>query len=90
MYSNEIEVFHAQNLALFFFQDGNPNDVDLYIAAGVCSTSSNGQCITDPNNEEIRLYTVVVGATDDAGRSASTECSLFSSTPRTQIHQNMT
>ena len=77
VYSNEIEDFHSQEMALLF-QDANPNDaVGLYVAKGICSTDSNGQCIKDPNSESIRLYTVVVTGTDLADLSASAECQIL-------------
>jgi hypothetical protein len=76
VYSNEIEDFQSQELALLF-EDGKENDAaGLYIAKGICSTSSNGQCIKDPKFPSVRIYRVVVSTEDLAGKPASTECSI--------------
>jgi hypothetical protein len=76
VFSNEIEDFHNQELALLF-QNGLANDaVNLYIAKGVCSTDSNGQCIKNPVLPDNRVYTVIVTATDLAGLTASTKCAI--------------
>jgi hypothetical protein len=76
VYSNEIEDFQNQKIGVFF-EDGLPNKAaNLYIAKGICSTASNGQCIKDPVLPSNRVYTVVVTGTDASGRSASTECSI--------------
>jgi hypothetical protein len=77
MYANEIENFNAQEMALFF----NPNRADvenpgLYVAATICSTTSNGQCIKDPKAPKTRIFTAVISATDQAGNEASAECKV--------------
>lgn len=75
VFSNEIEDFQSQKIGILFEQ--SPNDAaNLYIAKGVCSTDSNGQCIKDPILPDNRVYTVVITGTDLAGFSASTECSI--------------
>jgi hypothetical protein len=76
VYCNEIEDFSAQELAVFF-QNGNSDDrSELYLASAICSTTSNGQCIKDPVLTNARLYTAVVTAVDQAGLTASTECTV--------------
>lgn len=77
VYSNEIEDFNAQQMALFYQNsNGVSGKADLYLAAGVCSTIQNGQCVKDPAALDARLYTAVVTATDEAGNTASAECRL--------------
>jgi hypothetical protein len=64
VYSSEIEDFNAQEMALFF-QNNRENDMaELYLAANICATASNGQCIKDPAAQDARLYTAIVSATD--------------------------
>jgi hypothetical protein len=76
IYSSEIENFNAQELALFY-QDGLANpQAQLYLARGICSTESNGQCIKDHKAQDARLYTAVVSATDEASNTAIAECSI--------------
>ena len=75
VYSNEIEDFNAQKLALFYKTADMPNDeAGLFVAKGICSTVNNGQCIKEDEFMEQRLYTVEVTAFDLAGLSNSTEC----------------
>jgi hypothetical protein len=76
IFSSEIENFNAQELALFY-QDGLANErAKLYLAKGICSTSSNGQCIKDPKAPLARKYTAVVEATDESGQTSVSECSV--------------
>ncbi|KAL9188435.1 hypothetical protein ACHAXT_006813, partial [Thalassiosira profunda] len=75
VYANEIEDFNAQEMALFYQTQGSTNgQAGLYVASGICSTESNGQCIKDDNAYDARRYTVVVSATDEADNSASAVC----------------
>lgn len=78
VFANEIEDFQSQKMALLY-QDSSTEDqaAGLYVATTSCTTGSNGQCIKDPN-QQLRLYTVVVTATDPAGRtSAPAECTVL-------------
>jgi hypothetical protein len=77
MYSSEIEDFNAQKLALLYRDTSLANNkARLYLARGICSTSSNGQCIKDPKAPNLRLYTAVVSATDEAGNYNEASCSI--------------
>jgi hypothetical protein len=76
VYSSEIEDFNAQEMALFF-QNNNNNDIaELYLAANICPTASNGQCIKDPAARDARLYTAIVSATDVAGNYNENKCQI--------------
>lgn len=77
IYSNEIEDFNAQEMALFYKDISPTNDMaKVYLAKGICSTSSIGQCVQDPMASDARLYTAVVSAVDQAGLIGTTECSI--------------
>ena len=77
VYANEIEDFNAQEMAIFYQTEGQENGkVGLFVATGICSTESNGQCIKDDNAYDARRYTALVSATDVAGNSNSTECTF--------------
>jgi hypothetical protein len=56
-----------------FYRDSSDtanNRAGLFVATTYCSTGANGQCIKDAG-QELRVYTVVVSATDPAGRTAT-------------------
>lgn len=75
VYSNEIEDFNAQKLALFHKTFGHPDDAaGLYVAQGICTATKNGQCIKEVSFPAQRLYTIEVIAVDPAGLSNRTEC----------------
>ena len=74
VYSSEIEDFNAQEMALFFQNNNNNDTAELYLAANICHTASNGQCIKDPAAQDARLYTAIVSATDVSGNYNENEC----------------
>jgi hypothetical protein len=76
VYSSEIEDFNAQEMALFFQNNNNNDTAELYLAANICPTVSNGQCIKDPNAQDSRLYTAIVSTTDVAGNYNESECQV--------------
>lgn len=78
VYSNEIEDFQSQQMALLFQESAVSNKpAGLYIATTTCTTASNGQCIKDPKLPDNRVYHVIVSAIDAAGRAGSTECQII-------------
>lgn len=82
IFANEIEDFQSQKMSLLVQTAQDPEEkVDLFVATTVCSTQTNGQCIKDPSRgptsgEDFRVYTVVVTAFDQSGRSAKEECKV--------------
>lgn len=83
-FSNEMDVIHSRmathtrtfsgvqvddrgNVREFF-------DVNVYVSAGICSTDSSGNCVTDPSAEGRRFYVTHLTATDPAGLSSHTQC----------------
>jgi hypothetical protein len=70
VFANEIEDFHNQETAIFFRNGMSNNRAGLYVAAQFCVTGANGQCVKDPKLPEMRIYTIVVSASDEAGNSA--------------------
>lgn len=80
VFSNEIEDFQSQEMALLFQNDpSNPNKpAGLFVAKTTCTTGSNGQCIEDPTLLDNRIYKVVVSAKDAAGRVSApdAECNV--------------
>ena len=75
VYSNEIEDFNAQQMAVFFTNRGGDGTADLYVAGKACATSSNGQCIQDPDYNK-RIYEVLVTAVNSNGGTETASCSL--------------
>jgi hypothetical protein len=73
-FSNELEDVNAQQMALLFRDTETSNGVGLWVASTICSTSSNGQCITDPNEPGRRYYVTTVTATDESGLTGETGC----------------
>jgi hypothetical protein len=74
-FSNELEDVNSQRMALLF-RDSETSDarVGLWVASTICSTSSNGQCIADPNEPGRRFYVTTVTATDEGGLTGETAC----------------
>jgi hypothetical protein len=76
VYANELEDFQSQVMATFY-QYGDPlKRSGLYVAKGYCQTANNGQCIIDPatSNNRVRVYTIEVSATDEAGNVGTGLC----------------
>jgi hypothetical protein len=74
VFANELEDFNAQVMARFAKVSGVGDR--LWLAAAVCSTSSNGQCIKDAQSPKVRIYTIVVTATDLGGNKNSAEATV--------------
>jgi len=78
VFTNELEDYHDPHQALLY-QNAKPNDAaDLMLSAAICiaNTNEDGQCIKDPTNRDIRIYTVEVVATDSCGLSAKDTCRM--------------
>lgn len=77
MYSNEFEDFNSQSMVLQYEKQedsfGNAK-VGFFAASTICTTKSNGQCITDPMEAGRRFYRATVTATDQAGLTGSETC----------------
>ena len=95
VYSSEMQNVNVQEMTVFFQSGTNSSIIiiiissssrsdaaRLYVAAKICSTVSNGQCIKDPTNLDSRLYTAVVSAMDAAGNSNAAECQVKSTDQR--------
>jgi hypothetical protein len=79
-FSNEFEDVRSQPMVLQYQRPKTTasanNVVGLYLASTICSTAKNGQCISDPIEKNRRWYTTRVTATDEAGQTNTTECSV--------------
>jgi hypothetical protein len=74
-FSNELEDVNSQRMALLFRDSETSNaKVGLWVASTICSTSSNGQCITDPSEPGRRFYATTVTVTDEGGLTGETGC----------------
>ena len=92
VYSSEMQNVNVQEMTVFFQSGTNSSIIiiiisssdaaRLYVAAKICSTVSNGQCIKDPTNLDSGLYTAVVSAMDAAGNSNAAECQVKSTIQR--------
>jgi hypothetical protein len=74
VFANELENFNAQVMAQFATLTTGGDR--LWLASSICATSTNGQCIKDPVLNNVRLYTIVVTATDMSGQASSAECKV--------------
>jgi hypothetical protein len=76
MFSNELEDFNSQQMVLLSRDTSSTTNtkVGMWLASTICSTNSNGQCITDPNEPGRRYYVTTVTATDKGGLTGKTEC----------------
>jgi hypothetical protein len=77
VFSNELEDFQSQKMAVFFQYGDALQRPGLFVAKGVCQTDNNGQCIMDPSLRAAkygRVYTILVTAVDSAGNVGSDTC----------------
>jgi hypothetical protein len=74
-FSNELEDGNSQILIYEKPLDENENRrIGFYVSSSICSTNSNGKCISDPNGR--RFYVARITATDQAGLVDTFECSV--------------
>ena len=81
VFANEFEDFQSQQMARFYKDKSSSSDTaGLYVAATSCTTSSNGQCIEDPDLDT-RVYSIVITAKDEVGLEAEPTTCVVVVTP---------
>lgn len=77
-FSNEHEDFNSQEIVKQHqCASDDKTKIGLYLASSACTTTNNGQCVVDEATPSTRVYTTKVKATDAAGLTNETTCSIF-------------